>query len=292
MNKNIYVSTGGFGAFTVEEAVNDLFKEGISKIELSGGRCGCDTLKFLKRYKKMGCNFVLHNYFPAPIDDPFVLNLGSPNLSVRRKSRELVQSALIWSNELESNFYALHAPFRLDPSIENLGNGFPQSKLSGIEATLDIFYEEFLRLSDLGKRYGVEIAIENNVLSLKDFNTFGYDNPFFFTGSDIDILSNYSNAEIHYLLDFGHLKVSAASLDFDPHRVVDKIKEKIKWCHLSDNDGTKDSNCGFNQTAWFMDHIKTMNVPLTIEVYKQSAGSLRQIQNDLAKLLFCDNYFQ
>lgn len=279
------MSTGGFGRESVEHTVSNFVHSGIKHIELSGGIAGPETLNFLKQNKKNGCSFVLHNYFPAPLKDPFVLNLGSVSKMVRARSRDLIIEALHWSCELESNFYAIHAPFRLDPSIKNLGKGFNVEKLTDYKATIKLFCEEYYELRNLGKKYGVELSIENNVLSEIDFQAFGKNQPFIFTGDEREPFSSYLGDEVSFLMDYGHLKVSANSLKFDPMKVLKELTPKIKWCHLSDNNGLADLNEKFGNDAWFIKHLSTLSVPSTLEIYTNNVEELKNIRQKLAGVL-------
>lgn len=281
----IYVSTGGFGSKYVETTVSELVNSGIFNIELSGGISQSETLKFLKSYKKKGCNFVLHNYFPAPKINPFVLNLGSANKTIRNRSREMISNALRWSSELESNFYAIHAPFRIDPSINNLGKGFIAGKLADRDKTLRIFCNEYCDLRELGKQYGVELSVENNVISSTDHKVFGSNQPFIFTGTDHALFSYYLGDEISFLMDYGHLKVSSTSLQFNPIEVLDQLATKIRWCHLSDNNGLVDSNETFDEHVWFLQNVQTLSVPKTLEIYGHGAEKLREIRENLMGVL-------
>ena len=282
---NIYVSTGGFGSQNVENIVAKFVDSGINRIELSGGITSPETLLLLRQYKKNGCDFILHNYFPAPVIKPFVLNLGSTSKMVRNRSRDLILEALRWSSELEANFYGIHAPFRLDPRIQDLGKGFELKKLSSYNETLKIFCDEYSELRGLGKNYGVDLAIENNVISAIDHDLFGRDHPFIFTGVEPNPFVDYLGDEVSFLLDYGHLKVSAMSLQFDKMEALDTLSPKIKWCHLSENNGLIDSNQRFDDKAWFFEHLKSAAVPSTIEVYRHSVDSLKKLQEMTLRML-------
>lgn len=275
----IYVSTGSFGQFLVEETVKKFTDAGINNIELSGGIISPKTLGFLKKFRKKNCKFTLHNYFPKPMDKDFVLNLGSNNQIIRSQSRQLILNALQWSSELHSKFYAIHAPFRLDPNVSDLGKGFPKTGLNSIDDTIKLFCNEYIELREIGKRLGVELAIENNVLSAVDFNNFGHEHPFIFTDLDFDIFSKCIGQDYSILIDFAHLKVSANSLQIDPWLILEALKDKISWCHLSENDGLSDTNNSFDDSAWFWERLDLISATVTIEVYNESVCKLKKIQD-------------
>jgi len=207
------------------------------------------------------------------------------NELIRTQSRDLIIKALQWSCELESKFYAIHAPFRLDPLIKNLGKGFRLGKLADYNTTVELFCAEYFELRSLAKKYGVELSIENNVLSATDFKEFGTNHPFIFTGADHEQFSDYLGEEVSFLIDYGHLKVSANSLKFDPIQALKELTPKIKWCHLSDNNGLEDLNGAFGINAWFIEHLNTLSVPSTLEIYKKDVKELKKITKILTRVL-------
>lgn len=280
---SVYVSTGGFGNKLVKSTVAAFNDVGICRIELSGGIVENDTLPYLKKLTNQNCKFILHNYFPAPSNESFVLNLGSSSYEIRNQSKKLINKALNWSSELGSNVYAIHAPFRLDPNTFELGRGFAVKLLSNLTETMEIFSNEYLHLRDRARNLGIDLLIENNVISKKDFINFGVEHPFLFTGEDQNILSNYLNEDFNVLMDFGHLKVSANSLGFNMLDTIKSIENKIKWFHLSENDGLSDLNLPFDGNAWFWDYLYKEKVPVTIEVYNKSPQQLRKLQKLVEK---------
>jgi len=286
--EEVYVSTGGFGQFLVDNTARNFNEVGIKNIELSGGIISPKTLSCLKKLRKENCKFILHNYFPKPMGEDFVLNLGSSNQIIKSQSRELILNALRWSSELHSKLYAIHAPFRLDPCVSDLGKGFPSTGLQNLNETVKIFCNEYNELRVIGKKLGVELAIENNVLSAIDFDTFGREHPFIFTGQDCDIFSKYIGQDYSVLADLAHLKVSANSLQMNPWHILSALKNKISWFHLSENDGLTDTNTSFNDSAWFWKSPDLISSPVTIEVYNESAFSLKKIQNYVKEKLYSE----
>ena len=53
------------------------------------------------------------------------------------------------------------------------------------------------------------------------------------------------------LLDFGHLKVSALTLGFEPIHAHEKLKTWTRAYHLSDNNGKIDANESVTGDSWF-----------------------------------------
>ena len=69
-------------------------------------------------------------------------------------------------------------------------------------------------VSDKASKHGINIMVENNVLSKKNLDIFG-DNPFLMCDSSesMQIIGNTPD-NIKLLVDVAHLKVSANSLNF------------------------------------------------------------------------------
>ena len=76
------------------------------------------------------------------------------------------------------------------------------------------------------------------------------------------------------LIDVAHLKVSAETLKFDKIDYLSKMKPFIHAYHLSDNDGTSDSNQPFTPNSWFWPYINRALNYYTIEVYTEDLSLL------------------
>jgi sugar phosphate isomerase/epimerase len=84
-------------------------------------------------------------------------------------------------------------------------------------------------------------------------------------------------SDIKLLLDVAHLKVSAATLNFDPLIAIGKWKPFIEAVHLSDNDGMTDSNKPFTNGSWFWPFLKDLDCSYTsIEVNNQTISGLKE----------------
>ncbi len=263
----IYYSTGGFSKVTAIESVNLLSKIGVKNFELSGGVHFFSIKEKLENLKtKLNCNFAVHNYFPPP-EIPFVLNLASLDANVRSKSIAHCKESIKLAAILNSHFYSVHAGFLLDPKPSQLGKKFTNEQLANRHQSMEIFLETLKMLSEYAREFKINLMIENNVLSKNNAETF-QDNPFLMADLEetIYIMDNTSD-NVHLLVDVAHLKVSANSLKFDPVEYLAKTQKYTRGYHLSDNDGTSDSNKEFHKDAWFWDHIKKDLKYYSIEVY-------------------------
>ncbi|WP_415902800.1 sugar phosphate isomerase/epimerase family protein [Neptuniibacter sp. QD29_5] len=268
---NVFISNGFLGG-SVVDSVALLHNAGIDNVELSSGHCDSDSLVALKKLHNQGKNFRLHNYFPN-IGSPFVLNLSSADSEVRARSRELVCRALEWSAELESDYYAFHAGFRLSPAVSELGGNLTSQQMISVEDAKQYFSDELTSIAERAQRLGVDIAIENNVYDARNYGRYGADNPFLLCGDQATDMILPQGVGI--LLDVGHLKVAAQSLGFDPLMSVNRWKDNISGYHISDNDGLTDSNSHISEVSWFWAALNQDIKRVTLEVYDRNLESLK-----------------
>ncbi|NJD05351.1 MAG: TIM barrel protein [Methylococcaceae bacterium] len=268
----VFVSTGGMCGNTVLEAVETLLAHGLNRIELSGGRYSETLQADLLRLKDVAV-FQVHNYFPPP-PAPMVLNLGSLDDEVARATLDHMREAIRWAAAFGRPSYSFHAGFLLDPAVTELGRRIAARPLFDRAESLARFSERVGLLAREAVPLGVSLLIENNVVSPANFAEFGCD-PLLMTGPDeaIQVMENTPD-EVGLLVDVAHLKVSARTLGFDPAVMLGRCENWIRAYHLSDNDGTCDSNDPISAESWFWRHLKRNLDYYSIEVYRRSAEEL------------------
>ena len=87
-----------------------------------------------------------------------------------------------------------------------------------------------------------------------------------------EIMTQTSN-NVKLLLDVGHLKVSAQSLNFDKKNFFEICNPWVHAYHLSDNNGERDSNSPMNENSWFWSYLKKADY-YVVEVYSESIFNL------------------
>jgi sugar phosphate isomerase/epimerase len=281
----ILVSTGGFRGKTAVETSRQLLGEGISFVELSAGTYSETLLNDLKELTK-DIRFQIHNYFPPP-DNPFVLNMGSLDPEIGKRSVDHVKKALEWSKVLGGDHYSFHAGFLLDPKIDELGRRIINRNLFDRDACIETFVARVTELAAIAQDAGITLMVENNVLSAKNAIEFPA-NPLLMCDPDESRnIMAMMPANVGLLVDVAHLKVSARSLGFDPGGMFDQCRDRIAGYHLSDNDGLVDSNQPFAKDAWFWPYLMPDMGYYTVEVYGQSpAQLLQQVNLVTSKLSF------
>lgn len=283
----IYVSSAAIRTESLVKTVEELAKNGFTNIELTAGNKLTDNwLENLMELKdKYGLNYLCHNYFPVP-DEPFVLNLASQNSQTYNLSLNLARKAYAISQQLGAKKYALHAGFRIDIPVSQIGQ-----KIEAIELNPDD--KAWARFTDgvstLYKEFEeVDLYVENNVFSAPNAESYRNQNPFYVTDSKGWNRLKTAHSKARLLLDVAHLKVSCQTLNLNFEKELEQLALQTNYIHLSDNDGKTDSNKGFDTSCQWLRQLSELelnkNNIYTIEVY----GALADIDkayNSTEKLL-------
>jgi len=283
-NSKVFISTGYYKNINPIETLDYFIKKKIYDIEFSGGlhMTQKDEKKFFNKLSKH--NARLHNYFPPP-KIKFVINLASKNKNILRKSINHVKKSIILSKKINANYFSFHAGFRIDPEVKSLGRKFKKIKLVKKEVSENIFLKSIKEISNFALRHKVKILIENNVINKKNLILFN-GNPLLLT-HPIDIIKFFKKTpkNVGFLLDVGHLKVSAKTENFNLINSLKKLNKIVTGYHLSDNDFIEDRNLSFSKRSWFIKFLKKRLNYYTIEVYDKNINKVRGIKNFLEKIL-------
>ena len=276
----IFHSTGLFKKYKTSHVVNKLISNKVFNIELSAGLYEKNIINFLIKKKKENpkINFLIHNYFPAS-KNPFVLNLSSNNSEIKNKSIKLAKRAIKISRKLDAKFYGFHAGFLIDPKIKSLGKtiDYASPPISRSLAQKN-FIKSVIHLSKFAKKNKVNLLIENNVLSKKNYKMLGY-NPLLFVDADeIKFIMKKTPKNVNILLDVAHLNVSSKTLKFNKLDFFKKCEKWIKSYHLSDNDGLSDNNKFVTTKSWFWKHLKKKVDSYTLET---RSSDIRKIKKQI-----------
>lgn len=246
----VFVSSGAFGRMTVEEIIATVCHQGVRNVELASGTrhsSGTELVDTLQRAGEQGYAFLVHNYFPVP-EVPFVLNLASADPANLERGVNHARQAIDLAASVGSPFYSVHCGFCIDPSPSDLGRALRGPTIPRDQA-LAVFVDCVQRLADYAQEKSVDLLLENNVLS--PLNA-GKVELLGVVPEEIELLlKRIDRANVGLLLDVAHLKVSAVTLGFDMHAAAARLAPLVRCCHLSDNDGTTDSNEVVTPDAWF-----------------------------------------
>jgi len=248
-----YVSTGCFKSKSVSEIVSLALDFRLHRIELSSGTAWApDPLDAIRKTSGNPVNYLVHNYFPSH-RDPFVLNLASADDTTLRRSRDHCRAAIDLCQEFNAPFFSVHAGFAFQAKPENLGRDVTQLPRVSLEEAQKTFVDSLRDLCAYGQTKQVRVLVENNVVH--PFNLIEGQNRVGLCATAEDMRRTRKEvgaSNLGFLIDVGHLKVTANSLGFDRDRFLDDVGPHIEAFHLSDNDGTADRNLPFGIDAWFL----------------------------------------
>jgi len=273
----IYISTGGYKKKSADQTVEDFINNNIKEIELSGGIHNPNLINNLTKYLKDGAKFQIHNYFPPP-EKPFIINLASNDETIRELSLSHIFKAIKCCEKLNAKFYSFHSGFLCDFEISEIGKKIKKRKLYEREQSTHLFLECLKKISKFAFNHGINIMVENNVVSKKNLLEFEK-NPFLMCDPEetLSIMKN-SPENIKLLVDVAHLKVSSNSLQFKPEEFFLKCNDYISGYHLSDNNGFEDTNKKIDEKSWFWDYLKKNLDYYSLEIYGETIENLKKIK--------------
>lgn len=270
---SVFVSTGGFRT-EPSNAIDALLAAGVDHIELSGGLASPTVLDSVLGYRDRA-TLQPHNYFPAVLP-PFVFNLASPDEGIRERTLACMRVAVDLAAELGATRYSVHAGFLLDPPVSFLGAPWQSLPQVGLDEGVSTFVESVTLLSEYSGRQGVDLLIENNVLTVGTLEACGPDVLLMASGEQIHDVMALLPDEVGLLMDVAHLNVTARTLGFDAPQVLVESAPRTRGYHLSGNDGTADTNQPMSESSWFWPHL-ARDVPFaTLEIIPLPGEDLRE----------------
>lgn len=279
----IYISSSSLKNDHIFETLENFKKNKIFNIELSGGCKYSENLdQKIVDYKKRESNLNLriHNYFPPPKKD-FIINIGSLNEDIYKKSLKHCLGAIQLSKQIGSNEYSIHAGFLVDPKKNEIGLGNSIktkhkffNKKDSIQRMINA--HEILK-KEAGKE--VKLYLENNVISKKNLSMFE-NNPLLLTNKE-SFEELKKNFNFNLLLDLAHLKVSCNTLNLNFEEEANYLINQTDYIHLSGNDGIEDSNDSLVEDDLMSNFLKNTNLKnkkITLEVYRDIPVILKDLK--------------
>jgi sugar phosphate isomerase/epimerase len=276
-----YLSTACFKTTDLDEIIASSLEHGFN-LELSSALpFSLSTLESVSNATKQ-MNFLVHNYFPPPAI-PFVLNLASTDPVTHQQSVILCKNAIDLCARLGAPFYSVHSGFALNLLPEDLGNPAVQRQRAEVQSVsrgkaYEIYVKTINSLALYAKDSGVDLLVENNVVTVENIND---DGTFPLLLADIDELTGFfsdiNDPAVGLLLDTGHVNVSAATFGILPEQYIEGLRPFIRGLHLSDNNGQRDTNMPIRPESWFAPYLKELAaIPMVIEVNKLSLAEMLQ----------------
>ena len=279
----LYVSSGAFRSRTIGDVIDDALRLGVTHVELSSGLAHApDIEQEITRGMAAGLTFLVHNYFPAPLD-PKVLNLTASDPADLRWSLDHCRRALDLSVLVGGGFYSLHSGYVAALKAHQLGKPDEQAeafKHTAIDrdGAFDLMIASVREVADYAATKGKSLLLENNVIS-PVYLAKAPANQLLMTSADeiVRFMKAVDRPNVGFLIDMGHAKVSATALGFDANDFLDEVAPYVRALHLSDNDGREDQNLPFSDSAWFYPRLKDFrHMPWVLEAYTLADDVMKQ----------------
>lgn len=271
----LYISSASIKNNSIFETINQL-KTITNNIELSGGtKIQEDMLENISKLKNKKFNFLVHSYFPPPIND-FVLNFADTS----KKTRAFITESMKYVKELDISYYSVHAGFKRDFKIKNelLIDGKSSFLMENIINNISWFcdsYTEKIALENLFPNGQKETCFASHINEI------------------VELLE--LDRRVFLLLDLGHLKISSRFYKFNYLEAVNllfnKYSDRILEIHLSENNGMEDNHyiiqsdsIQYKILEKFRKNIIDNNINLVIEARGYSIEELNQCYDLLNKI--------
>ena len=277
---SVYISTGAFRTLSISEIIRQSLEAGLYHVELSSGTdWEPDMLDLVHQTAGSPIHYLVHNYFP-PHEDPFVLNLASADPGNLERSLDHCRRAVDLSADLKGAFFSVHSGFAFTARPEHLGKDQTALPRVSLEQAQEIFVQSLKTLCAYASERGVTILIENNVIA--PFNLINGKNRLGLCATAEELLQTHAGvgaSNLGFLIDVGHAKVTATALRFDAQAFLDKVAPYVRAFHLSDNDGTADTNQCFDESAWFIPRLADFpETTMILESYRLEIGEIRRVR--------------
>lgn len=238
----IYVSSSCLKKNNIAEIIEELARNDIRNIELSGGTdYYSDIESDLKKLKHMyNLQYACHAYFPPP-KVPFVVNLASCNDKIYQQSIDHYIQCIDMLKRMDCKILSVHAGFLIEVNTSEIGKKLSSRIVYDKDKAYDRFCTAYEKISRLCNENGIDFFLENNVLSEENYREFEHHNYMMMTDYD-SIMEMKKQLEFNLLLDLGHLYVSSNTLGLDFIQECRCLAEYVKWLHVSENYGIIDEH--------------------------------------------------
>tara|TARA_B100001989_G_scaffold129002_1_gene91201 strand:- start:5028 stop:5912 length:885 start_codon:yes stop_codon:yes gene_type:complete len=288
---NCYLSSSLFRNETIEESIKKCGQLSNKFVEMSAPhpyQSDEEISLIFKKYKKLGFNFTLHNYFPPP-KKSFVLNIASNDRDNIELNKDLVSRALNLSINAGSPVYAVHAGYLSKATAKDDGMFDFDDKEYSYSSALDRAVKFINNISNKFEKNKVKFLIENL------FPSVARNSSLFCNYTQIKELIDQVPKNVGLLLDLGHLNISSNIMSFNRDEFLEKylsnFSDRLHEIHISENAGLKDEHRALEKKSWQYEairkinsSIKNLNNEQIVYCLESRNANLNQISENLAKI--------
>lgn len=241
MTSELYVSTSCLRGYSYTETLDMYEQAGIEAVEL--GYCPDEELMIDDIVEQYPFDFTAHNYF-FPVPDEFVVNLASPDDSIRERSISYVRDGIDICGRHDIERYTIHSGFRVDPDEDFR---FEAEEVPPASSTMETFISSMENILSYAENRGVSVAIENNVVEQRHIID---GEPVVLLADTAEFKQLLERVDLDILLDVGHLKVASETLGFDRENFLSVVAPHVTHVHLHTNNGRTDQHRAVELGSW------------------------------------------
>lgn len=188
------------------------------------------------------CNWTVHAYFP-PLKDSFFVNIASQKKIILSKSIRFIKNMINFSKSINAKVCSFHSGFRWDP-INSLK--YTNQEIYSYSESYYTFLESLTEICQHAEEKNINIALEPNVVSKK--NLINGTNKLLLMCKPTELSNLFDDLKekgftnLNLLLDLGHLKVTANTLNFSFSEFINDFSSKVIQLHIHDNNGNFDQH--------------------------------------------------
>ncbi len=232
-----------------------------------------DVLPLIKFKKDHDVNFTVHVFFP-PTKEPFMINIGSQDPIVIKKSLNVAKTAIELCRKIDAGLYGMHSGMISDvsPEMNLLSKPYEKDKVLETQNTT------LRQMMDYAKEYDVRVALENHSGKWHNINTKADDM--------LATLKEVNSKNLGILLDIGHL---AGCFDNKAlmKKEVEKIQDKILEIHVHEfRNGIDHHNISTTKTMDVFDRSFLKKVIVTLEAFALPPEEILKGKEILEKAIF------
>ncbi|NQT47296.1 MAG: TIM barrel protein, partial [Candidatus Omnitrophica bacterium] len=161
-----------------------------------------------------------------------------------------------------------------------------EPKIIPYQKAYEIFLKQISILNSYAKRMGVRLLVENHVVVSSNLIN-GKNLLLLAAGSRelMDLYKSVNSDNFGFLVDLGHLKITAEILQFDPYSFIDELGTTVGAFHVSDNEGYDDSHSRFDEKAWFKNIVYKPDTIFIIESCNLESDEIKKCYTGLTNIL-------
>lgn len=289
---NIFVSTtfakDGSAASTVCDELN---ASGIYNIEIGSTHCREDLSDFGKRPGR----FVVHNFFPIPDDENFVVNLGAENERTRLLALQHVSRSLDFCKYIGAEYYTIHPGFlgevvKPEISIQDLQKRNFDFVISDASTDLSpsakklcehLFFRSVEKVLNTLDHNSPRVLVETEG-SLQNHARLLLQTP-----SEIDrFISAFKTEKIGINFNVAHSYFSSRVFGIPMNEIIDSCGDRIMAVEISDNDGSGDQHLPLGDEGYWVAPLERIRGSGSSPIYIIEARncSIAEVEQSIGRL--------